>query len=1507
MVDVASEPLKRAPTWRRLLQAVSLTVLFLVALLGTTLVHLPTPVGRALVTDGINTGLRDVFFGKVRVSAVEQLGLESVKFTSISVVDEGGDRVLRLSDVTVRVGLPTLLGALLGNSPERLIELPHIRAESAQVTLITDPANNSVTIAQALTPRPTPPRPPSSSRRQTTTLVNLPSIEVGQITGRFKIDALEELVPTLVAVHGSVHANEEGVTVNVQRFGITTTGLPAPVRGTAAVQVRAPSLVDVQFAGFVGRSELHSTFAWRDGAVEASVISPKLTPHTMRQFIPDWPLVEPLAVAARANGTFDQLDVEAKVSGNTYTFDGNPRTSEVLVQGDLTIADPIRARLRTQVSDLTLRLMGSGWPESAIDAHLTTSLAYAGRSLTQHTTGLIPATEVANTPVPEITFEINTDSGQTKLDAKVNEPDANGELHATYFTTSGDVTLHLDVPRLYLDRQRRLPRGLRGFASVQLEGQLKGGRAEVDGAIRINQFQTSSVRIGRATIAAHTSRALDAPAAGTIRVKLDASDVSLGQVNFGAATGHATVRGEVVGASLTLSDPDGRRIDVSGNYHVDRSRLSHVTVKAQRGDLVGTAELPLIDLRGPTVELSSLDVHRPNCSLTKCPQVLGNASYAPGRLFAKLDAKNVALERLWPVLGISVPLRGMLDADVDVALGDAEQRATVSVSARQVSYQGFPETGLELKATLSDDAATATVAATNDLGIVMTGKANGRLAGNAMDPASWERAVGALELHGRIDNLEPLRLIANIKELKSLDGSVQTKVVAQRLTAVGYPTVSAELDVQGLGLEWGSGKDSTRVSQHRVYVNSTLDPERATLYASSLLEDNNGPLLRVNGQLPLSLDDGSIISKQDALLVNGTLDSRDIGALQYFSTSLSGKLSGQFTLYGTLENPEGKLSLHLVDLMAPALDAQLPLSIQTNVHYALSSGKLTGEVLGVSDRETVVLGKTVGSLDVNDPTFRGSARIALSRFPLSVITPVAELDIDGAVSGMIELADSPAPYVDVQLEVEELAAGTQVLGSSSLAAHAAPGNVRATFDIQQGNNGVFASLEAVADPVGFPTPSKISEIHARLRAEELNAAAFSPLLTGIVARLSGALDANVSLDWQRKEDGEGWSNVTSGVAHLREGKAYVEGVGLEFQDVTLDVLATPFGEQTHIAFDRIQARARSEDVNFEGRGQLILSGVDVVSGSANAYLRDVPLTLQGQNLGKATGALSAQLERRPAWDVPGPHFGKPYMWVNATLGNWQVRASSSASRSLIDTSSNPDVVVIQAKTPETRGEVTPFRIIVNLGRDTQFSLAELDIPISGETQIDYTDTAIVSGTLTLKRGGRVPILGHVFEVQSGALRLNPAQPSNPYIDIMLAGQAKDGTSVNVTLTGSMQDPIVNPPLSQLNDLLGGGAATAVSGGVQALGVNSLLGDTVQFRVGSDENDQQLARYSAAMQIRDSLWFEVNYARTETNAFRTDNNNAISGTLDYRFNDNWSLRTEAGTTGGSVDVVWQYRY
>ena len=34
---------------------------------------------------------------------------------------------------------------------------------------------------------------------------------------------------------------------------------------------------------------------------------------------------------------------------------------------------------------------------------------------------------------------------------------------------------------------------------------------------------------------------------------------------------------------------------------------------------------------------------------------------------------------------------------------------------------------------------------------------------------------------------------------------------------------------------------------------------------------------------------------------------------------------------------------------------------------------------------------------------------------------------------------------------------------------------------------------------------------------------------------------------------------------------------------------------------------------------------------------------------------------------------------------------------------------------------------------------------------------------------------------------------------------------------------------------------------------------------------------------------------------------FSGTIDWRFRPRWSVRTEVGTIGAGVDLLWQYRY
>src|SRR5690606_12745052 len=290
-----------------------------------------------------------------------------------------------------------LIGSLLPSVGERVLQLPAMRAELAEITL-SDDAEHGVTLARALTPRPTPVTTPTG-RKQTSTTVLLPSIELGRVRAKFELPVLEALIPELAAVRGSVQIAETGVLVDVKRFGVVVGGLAAPMRGTAAVQVNAPTAVDVQLAGFLGESELQASFTWREGAIETRVSSPRLQSATLRRFVPDWPLERPLVLRARANGSLDRLDLTAAVEASSLSQEQTGETSVVRVQGQLRFDDVLSADFATQVSDVSLDLLGPTLPTSSLDAEFSTKLTY-GDALEQTTVGTVTATTIADVPVP---------------------------------------------------------------------------------------------------------------------------------------------------------------------------------------------------------------------------------------------------------------------------------------------------------------------------------------------------------------------------------------------------------------------------------------------------------------------------------------------------------------------------------------------------------------------------------------------------------------------------------------------------------------------------------------------------------------------------------------------------------------------------------------------------------------------------------------------------------------------------------------------------------------------------------------------------------------------------------------------------------------------------------------------------------------------------------------------------------------------------------------------------
>src|SRR5690606_16228014 len=115
-------------------------------------------------------------------------------------------------------------------------------------------------------------------------------------------------------------------------------------------------------------------------------------------------------------------------------------------------------------------------------------------------------------------------------------------------------------------------------------------------------------------------------------------------------------------------------------------------------------------------------------------------------------------------------------------------------------------------------------------------------------------------------------------------------------------------------------------------------------------------------------------------------------------------------------------------------------------------------------------------------------------------------------------------------------------------------------------------------------------------------------------------------------------------------------------------------------------------------------------------------------------------------------------------------------------------------------------------------------------------------------GSRLPLLGKRFDVLAGTIRLDPKELGNPELDIALSGTSPEGDVVNLSVTGTLKEPELDPPPSELQALLGGGTATILGGGVQALGFNELLGESVgavELRVKAGEQEEDDPSYAAA--------------------------------------------------------------
>lgn len=1498
----------------RALQGLALVAVALVSLVGALLVHSNLPVVRRAAADLGNWLLQDAFYGRLELGTPSRLSLERLDLHEVRLSDEHGQPIVLLNQVRVELAAWSNLMRWLDGEEKLTIALPHARIESTHVEVLADPHTGEPTLVRALTPRPsqkTGVKKAAGPRREVR--VFFPVLELGKVTA--KASAFSELEPTLTNVQSQLLITQKGAALDIVRLGANVKGvLGNDLLGTGTLKLRAPGLTQATFAGFLGDVELQLSAAIEGTRVQLDAQSHSASPSGMRQIVEAWPFREPVSAELHASGELPQLDVRARCTTETSSVD---------VDGRLDLGTPTSGRFDVVLRNVDARAFHEKAPHTSIDA--VANVAFDDRGAPPNrfqatVSAKTEATVIASNDVPPLELELGYREGILSGQLHILEPKTQMTADVRV-EPEGRVRAKVHVPQFPIQASRRIPRGPRGLLALEADLDFDGETLSARARGRADRFQLGQLTANRVDFdvrATAPRTQLDEP---RLSLELDLDQARFEAVHYGKV--HVEAKGDRHRArtSAKLNDPDGRSLEVAGLVY-ETGRVEDVTLTAKRYGVVLKADVAHADPSIPAIEVSSLTLNDGDAQLD------GKVRYRPGLLEGELTARDVHLTRLAEVFGLSSKeLRGTLNSESSFALGKDLSRARLIIALSDAAIGSWGRARLELDATLRGQSIEGSIAGSDQLTqILLSSTFDVELAGHALELESYLGATGTAEVSINNVRLDGLDALVTDGSVSDVEGLVGLRARLERTEPVGWPSALVELGAQGLGGKFKLGEETREVHGFASYSSVMFNAGEKRVFGSGMLGDPSGPLFTVTGTV--ALDPDAFVADYKAafhafqtqpmnLVIGVPRRSLDAFPLVEPSDVPNGAFSGQLTLFGTPSEPKLSALLDLYEL-SPRDDHSHPMSVKITAQYAPDRGDIDATMDGTLQGERVLRGKLVGAIPLGAlmgvARWNADAEVVLDRFPLELVPTLASAQVAGRASGVLQLTHSGSLSLGAELALDEARVGQAPLGTGTLSVKGTPGQATAQLRFTDPGRVLEAKLLALgADPEQLPLPNQVKSVGISLSGQRVNAALLGPSLRDVVARLQGDLDLDVTCFLERSGEASDarWSSRIEGRAELVRGGAYVDALGIELHDIEAQLRARPAADRTLIELTTLAAKARTNTVNFEGRGQLYIEGAEVGGGDAELLLRSVPITLQGLSLGKASGRASLSLERAKGWDVPGPHEGSDYLVINLDLDQWNMKAARTVGRRLIELSSNPDVLVLQAQRPvRARTQRTPVRVYVTLERGARFGFGDISLPLEGEAQADYDDHMSLSGELRLMPGSRLPIMGMRFDVLSGTIRLNPEELNNPELDIALSGTTPDGNVVHVTIRGTVKEPEMDPPPSELQALLGGGAATLLGGGVQALGFNELLGESVgavELRVEAGAEEEDDPSYAAAVQIGPDLWFEGGYQRAQDSGLNQNQSDVFSGSVDYRFRQNWSLKTRLGNAGGGVDVLWQHRY
>jgi translocation and assembly module TamB len=1501
------------------LATIALAVVFVGAAAAGILLHAGLPVSKHVAARIAQDVLAGTLRGRVAIAQLDSVSFTHVEVPQATLFDTHDQAVIEVQKVRIDMSLRGLLTDLLFGATTGGIVVNHVEIHRAIVTLRADPKTGEPTLAAAV--QPVRSNKPSSGPGPE---VHLPSIEVDEGIVRSRLPVLPHFRARLRSVQGSVRAGPSGVAVDVRRFGVSLHQTTHAARGTGTFALRAPGPLQSTFEGFVGDVELRAAATLDGSHLDVTADAPRIHTAAAKRLLEDWPLTQTATAHLELRGDLPNLTARARATVGQAV---------VAADGPLVIGDKTRAQLAVRGEHLDARAFDANAPPTDVSFAGTANVTFDGERVDADAAVHTSASTFDGTPLPTVDATATLSDAGVKGMVEVHEPGA--PIQASFVLHPSPLALDVDAQtgEVRLSAIERLGmKGLQGTGRARAHAHLEGGnlRATLDGDL--GGIATAGLQLGRGRLHVEASGPLARPEKLRGTARLEASSMKVSTFTLDSAVVEARGAPEALEFDATLARTGGPSLKAAGQARLTPHPLLEKTrVVLEQGPVHVEGDVASLDLAEGSADIENVRVAGAGGTIT------GSVRVGPKLLEVTAEGEEVNLDTLGRAVGLPRgEISGTLRLSTDLVIGRDVTRGRLAIGLGNATLHTVGGLSLQLSTDLDDrhvtGSASGLVAGIGTFGTTF----DAELGGPPLEAASWRDVTGNGEV--QIGDVRLALISAALPKngaVESIEGRGYARILLERKTAqTPLPSVFATLSTRDLAvsLREASGEKPLRIAGIDVTGTGQFDGPTGYSTGTTLAADAHGDLCTATGTLrfdvPRFMKEPA---RAFAQLVDTPVDvvfrvpKRNIDDLPepLRVRDLAGSVSGMASVRGTLAHPTLYASLQGHDLGATRGGGQ-PVDVHGDAQYEWTTRD-------VAARATAAVGgRDVGSLNVRGSipegpgSFRGSARLAVDGLPIDALGGAGDRGISGTMMGTATLSrDEHGGTVDAELQVKDAFIAHAPVGDGTIRVSTSGSAAKATVSFQAARGKLDADGTLPLEWQGpLPSLGASAPVRVHVTMHDFAAAALTPATAAVLSRIGGWLDADLTLELTPSHDAApGFTGGIQGTASLKEGSLLIDALGLQVNDLTSTAVARAEGSTTTVSIRDIQGKVRSSKTNLRGTSDIVIEGVRVTRGTAELDTDDMPILFRGAPQGRITGRANARLSRQ-----------QERMQVDIDLPKVTMQLPQSSTREVQQLGDNPNVTILQLEKEGPPEPITlPWRLALHIGSSVSLRRADVDLRLTGAPVIDLGEEAVASGSIDLVPGGRIPVLGKVFSVEDGNVVFDTGDPSNPHVIVHAKTQAGSDSTVYAEVTGTMRDAKIalrsDPPLpeAEVFALLvggsapdsgestagtqanaGGGAGAVALGTGVSMGVNQLVANSpVEVRV--DTTEQNRPRYTAAVRLRENLWFEASEYQQDEYGAESTTRNVVSGTVDYRFARHWSLRTLAGNAGGALDLLWQYRY